>query len=55
MQPAVDLSFYENTQLDDAEIIERERVRQAWAKHDVAQERERLRRVHNFRFKGGML
>jgi hypothetical protein len=55
MPLTVDLSFYEDTQLDDAEIVERERIRQAWAKRDAARERERLRRVHNFSFKGGML
>jgi hypothetical protein len=55
MQLAVDLSFYEETQLDDDEIIECERIRQAWAKRDAARERERLRKVHNFSFKGGML
>ena len=55
MQFQVELSLYEDTQLDDAETIERERIRHAWAKRDAARERERLRRVHNFRFKGGML
>jgi hypothetical protein len=51
----VDLSFYDDTQLDDAEIIEREAVRQASEQRDEALERERQRRMRSFTFKGGLL
>ena len=51
----VDLSFYDDTQLADAEIIEREAVRQAWEQRDKALERERQRRMRSFTFQGGML
>ena len=55
MHPAVDLSFYQDTQLDDAEIVEREIIRQKRAERDALRERERQRRMRNFRFKAGML
>ena len=55
MHPAVDLSFYQETQLDDAEIVEREVVRQKRAERDTLREHERQRHMRNFRFKSGML
>ncbi len=55
MQPPVDPSFYEYTQLDDTEIIQREVIRQAWAERDAMAESERQRQMRNFTFKGGML
>jgi hypothetical protein len=51
----VDLSFYDDTQLTDAEIYQREAVRQARQQRDEAVEREHQRRMRNFRFTGGML
>ncbi|MGN6727618.1 MAG: hypothetical protein ACTHLZ_16995 [Tepidisphaeraceae bacterium] len=35
-QISVDLSYYEDTQLADNEIVERESVRQAWAEYHAA-------------------
>lgn len=55
MRFVVDLSYYEDTQLTDEEIIEREQERQAGAKADALREQERQRRMRNFHFSGGML
>ena len=52
---AVDPSFYVDTQLADEEIVEREAVRQAQAARDAIGERERLRRMFAFHWRGGML
>jgi hypothetical protein len=51
----VDRTFYVETQLSDDEIAEREVVRQAWAAVDERKKREHHRRMHEFRWHGGML
>lgn len=51
----VDRGFYLDTQLSDADIVERETVRQAHADQEASRERERRRRMFNFHWRGGML
>ncbi len=51
----IDSGFYLDTQLSDADIVERETVRQAHADQEARRERERCRRMFAFHWSGGML
>jgi hypothetical protein len=55
MERPVDRSIYENCDLTDEEILERETKLSAQKPDDAEKERARIRRAENFRFKGGML